>query len=306
MNESGLPQVDEVKAFLISLQSSICEGLSAIDGTDFYADHWRHDNGSGAGTSSVLADGKVIEKGGVLFSHVHGSAMPASATAKRPDLAGKSFQAMGVSLVIHPRNPFAPTAHMNVRFFVAGADTDQPVWWFGGGFDLTPYYGFSEDAVHWHKIAYQACENFDPNPYHQFKTNCDEYFYLPHRQEARGIGGLFFDDLSEPNFDACFRLIRSVGESFMPAYAPILERRKDTPYEEHHRRWQLLRRGRYVEFNLVYDRGTLFGLQSGGRTESILVSMPPMTAWQYRYEPEQGSPEQALIEEYLKPQDWLA
>lgn len=305
MSEKANLRIDQVKSFFLELQSSICENLSAIDGNKFVADHWKHENGSGSGISCVLARGPVIEKGGVLFSHVSGDSMPASATAKRSDLAGKSFQAMGVSLVIHPRNPFAPTAHMNVRFFIAGANSEDPIWWFGGGFDLTPYYGFDEDAIHWHQVAQAACEDFGSSRYREYKANCDEYFFLPHRQETRGVGGLFFDDLSDPSFDDCFSFIKNVGQAFIPAYAPILNRRKDSQYQEKHRQWQLLRRGRYVEFNLVFDRGTLFGLQSGGRTESILVSMPPLAAWEYRFEPEEGSAEYELIRDYLKPRDWL-
>lgn len=297
---------EQVALYLKSLQDAICDGLSQIDGSNFIEDAWTHHSGQGGGRTRVLADGDVIEKGGVLFSHVSGDKMPASATAKRPELAGKSFEAMGVSLVIHPRNPFAPTSHMNVRFFIAGADTDEPIWWFGGGFDLTPYYGFEEDARHWHQTAHAACQPFGENTYQEYKTWCDDYFHLPHRQEQRGIGGLFFDDLNTPDFDASFNLMRSVGDHYLPAILPILERRKDTPYEQAQRDWQLLRRGRYVEFNLVFDRGTLFGLQSGGRTESILVSMPPMVTWAYRAEPTQGTPEAELLSKYLTPRDWLS
>lgn len=297
---------DQVAQYLKSLQDSICDGLSQLDGSSFVEDAWTHHSGQGGGRTRVLADGKVIEKGGVLFSHVSGDKMPASATAKRPELAGKSFEAMGVSLVIHPRNPFAPTSHMNVRFFIAGADTDEPVWWFGGGFDLTPYYGFDEDARHWHQTAHDACQPFGESVYPKYKAWCDEYFHLPHRQEQRGIGGVFFDDLNAAGFGASFDFMRSVGDHYLPAILPILERRKDMPYEQAQRDWQLLRRGRYVEFNLVFDRGTLFGLQSGGRTESILVSMPPMAAWAYRVEPEAGSPEAELLSHYLTPRDWLS
>ncbi|RBP48903.1 oxygen-dependent coproporphyrinogen oxidase [Arenicella xantha] len=296
---------DQVANYLRSLQDSICSGLSQLDGQVFEEDAWTHTSGAGGGRTRVLSNGNVIEKGGVLFSHVHGDKLPASATQKRPELAGKRFEAMGVSLVIHPRNPFAPTSHMNVRFFIAGADTDNPIWWFGGGFDLTPYYGFSEDAVHWHKTAKQACEMLSDERYAEYKKWCDDYFYLPHRQEQRGVGGLFFDDLNAPDFDTCFSFMQSVGDHYLPAYLPILEKRHNTPYEDRHRDWQLLRRGRYVEFNLVYDRGTLFGLQSGGRTESILMSMPPMVAWAYQAQPQEGSAEHALLQDFLVAKDWL-
>lgn len=296
---------EQVLRYLTSLQDSICDGLSQVDGKSFEEDAWSHSSGAGGGRTRVLADGNVIEKGGVLFSHVHGDKLPVTATQKRPELAGKRFEAMGVSLVIHPHNPFAPTSHMNVRFFIAGADTDTPIWWFGGGFDLTPYYGFTEDAVHWHQTAKQACEHIGQERYAEYKKWCDDYFYLPHRQEARGIGGLFFDDLNSPDFSACFDFMQQVGNHYLTAYLPILERRKSTPFEEHHRQWQLLRRGRYVEFNLVFDRGTLFGLQSGGRTESILMSMPPMVSWAYQAHPEAGSAEEALLKEYLPAKDWL-
>jgi coproporphyrinogen III oxidase len=305
MSEFDTARIEEVRDFLRGLQDDICDSLSSVDGQPFVEDAWQHDNGTGGGRTRVLAGGKVIEKGGVLFSHVRGSQMPAAATNKRPELAGKKWQAMGVSLVIHPTNPFAPTSHMNVRFFVAGAETDDPVWWFGGGFDLTPYYGFVEDCQHWHRTAQHACEGFGDDVYEKYKKWCDDYFYLPHRQEPRGIGGLFFDDLNAGGFDQSFAFMRSVGEHFVPAYQPILEKRHAHKYTDAHRQWQLLRRGRYVEFNLVYDRGTLFGLQSGGRTESILMSMPPMVAWQYRVEPHQGSDEFALLNDFLTPKDWL-
>ena len=298
-------QLSAVKAYLQSLQSSICEGLSEIDGQAFESDEWQHQNGSGGGLTRVLSGGPVIEKGGVLFSHVQGNKLPPAATLKRPELAGKNFQAMGVSLVIHPVNPFAPTSHMNVRFFIAGAESEEPTWWFGGGFDLTPYYGFEEDAQHWHQTAKAACEPFGGELYEQYKNWCDEYFHLPHRNEQRGIGGLFFDDLNEPGFEQSFAFWQSIGDHFLPAYAPILKRRKDSAYTQAQRDWQLLRRGRYVEFNLVHDRGTLFGLQSGGRTESILMSMPPLAAWQYQAAPESGTEEHRLLDEFLTPRDWL-
>ena len=298
----------QVADYLRQLQDEICIGLSALECSDvslFEEDAWQHKNGSGGGRTRVFANGAVIEKGGVNFSHVCGDKLPPAATNKRPELIGKSFQAMGVSLVVHPLNPYAPTSHMNVRFFIAGADTDQPVWWFGGGFDMTPYYGFDEDARHWHQVASDACQAFGNEVYSKYKKWCDEYFYLPHRNEQRGIGGLFFDDLNDGGFEQSFAFMRSVGDHYLNAAVPILQRRKDTPYTQAHRDWQLLRRGRYVEFNLVHDRGTLFGLQSGGRTESILMSMPPMVAWQYRAEPEDGTPEAQLMNNFLSPQDWL-
>ena len=291
-----------VEHYLADLQDRICTALSALDGADFVQDRWSYEGGGG-GRSRVLSGGSVIEKGGVNFSHVHGSELPPAATQKRPELAGKAFEAMGVSLVIHPDNPFAPTSHMNVRFFIADASSDNPIWWFGGGFDLTPSYGFEEDAKHWHAIALQACG--DQAIYERYKTWCDDYFYLPHRDETRGVGGLFYDDLSEPNFEKAFSLTKSVGDNFLPAYEPIVEKRRDTPYGEQERDFQLYRRGRYVEFNLVYDRGTLFGLQSGGRTESILMSLPPEVRWRYDWQPEAGSKEAELYERYLKPQEWL-
>ena len=294
-----------VALYLKGLQDSICNKLSALDGAKFIEDEWQHTNGAGGGRTRVLAGGDVIEKGGVNFSHVFGDKLPPAATNKRPELAGKKFQAMGVSLVIHPQNPFAPTSHMNVRFFIAGADTDNPIWWFGGGFDMTPYYGFVEDAVHWHQTAKDACGSFGDDFYAQYKKWCDDYFHLPHRDEQRGIGGLFFDDLNKMGFEQSFAFMQSVGNHFIKAYLPILERRKDTPFEQAHRDWQLLRRGRYVEFNLVHDRGTLFGLQSGGRTESILMSMPPLVSWEYRANPEEGSPEAALLTDFLVAKDWL-
>lgn len=295
----------QVSDYLQTLQDSICDGLSKLDGNAFQEDAWQHKNGSGGGRTRVLAGGSVIEKGGVNFSHVSGDKLPPAATNKRPELAGKKFQAMGVSLVIHPLNPFAPTSHMNVRFFIAGAETEEPIWWFGGGFDMTPYYGFDDDAIHWHQTAYNACAPFGDDLYPKYKKWCDDYFHLPHRDEQRGVGGLFFDDLNESGFDQSFAFMRSVGDHFLDAYLPILNRRKDTTYTKANRDWQLIRRGRYVEFNLVHDRGTLFGLQSGGRTESILMSMPPMVSWQYQANPEPSSEEAALLSDYLVPKDWL-
>jgi len=296
----------QVADYLMRLQDSICRSLAEVDGAEFQEDAWQHENGSGGGRTRVLSGGDVIEKGGVNFSHVKGEQLPPAATNKRPELAGKKFEAMGVSLVIHPRNPYAPTSHMNVRFFIAGADTEKPVWWFGGGFDMTPYYGFVDDAVHWHQTAYDACQGFADGLHSKYKEWCDDYFYLPHRKEQRGIGGLFFDDLNEFGFEQSFAFMQSVGDHYIKAYKPILERRKDVEFSSRQRDWQLLRRGRYVEFNLVHDRGTLFGLQSGGRTESILMSMPPMVAWQYQAEPDAKSEEASLLNDFLKPKDWLA
>ena len=302
-------QIVTVRNYLLNLQDNICAALTKVDGSEFTEDAWQHQGSalihSGDGRTRVMADSVVIEKGGVNFSHVKGSNLPPSASAKRPELAGKAFEAMGVSLVIHPNNPFAPTSHMNVRFFVAGAETDNPIWWFGGGFDLTPYYGFDEDAKHWHQTAKKACEPFGKDVYAEYKKWCDDYFYLKHRDEQRGIGGLFFDDLNEPNFELSFAQMQSVGDHFVPAYMPILEKRKDMDFSAEQRDWQLYRRGRYVEFNLVFDRGTLFGLQSGGRTESILMSLPPLVKWEYQREIAPDSFEEKLMNVYLKPQDWI-
>ena len=304
-----MKNIDIVRDYLLNLQEQICSTLTEVDGNQFIEDAWQHSGSelihSGDGRTRVIAQSNVIEKGGVNFSHVKGSNLPPSASVKRPELAGKPFEAMGVSLVIHPQNPFAPTSHMNVRFFVAGAETDNPIWWFGGGFDLTPYYGFDEDAQHWHQTAKQACQPFGEGVYAEYKKWCDNYFYLKHRDEQRGIGGLFFDDLNEPDFEHSFAQMRSIGDHFIPAYIPILERRYQTPFNDFHRDWQLYRRGRYVEFNLVFDRGTLFGLQSGGRTESILMSLPPLVKWEYQRVVEMGSEEEKLMDIYLKPQDWV-
>jgi len=295
-----------VEAYLKSLQIRICDALSALDGgREFTTESWERPEGGG-GISRVLAEGDVIEKGGVNLSHVLGAGMPASATQHRPELAGRSFRAMGVSLVIHPRNPHAPTSHANVRMFMAEKAGEPPVWWMGGGFDLTPYYGYDEDAVSWHQTAKAACDPFGDDVYPRFKKWCDDYFFLPHRQEPRGIGGLFYDDLNEWGFDQTFAFMQSVGDSYLKAYLPILERRKDLPWTEAERQWQLYRRGRYVEFNLVYDRGTLFGLQSNGRTEAILMSLPPLVRWEYGLQPEAGSAEARLMTDYLTPRDWLA
>jgi len=294
-----------VKDYLLDLQDRICDALGAEDGSaTFREDSWEREQGGG-GRSRVLENGAVIEKGGVNFSHVFGDQLPPSATAARPELAGRSFQAMGVSLVIHPKNPYAPTSHANVRFFVAEKDGEEPVWWFGGGFDLTPYYGFEEDVVHWHQTARDACEPFGSEIYPEFKAWCDDYFYLKHRDEPRGVGGLFFDDLNRFDFDTSFALMRSVGDAYVPAYQPILARRKDHDYGERERQFQLYRRGRYVEFNLVYDRGTIFGLQSGGRTESILMSLPPLVRWDYDYHPGPDSAEIELYQKFLIHREWV-
>lgn len=295
-----------VKAYLMQLQDNICAELAKADGgTEFKQDEWTREEGGG-GRSRVIENGQIFEKGGVNFSHVSGAAMPASATAHRPELAGRSFEAMGVSLVIHPNNPYVPTSHANVRFFIAEKPGADPVWWFGGGYDLTPYYGNEEDCRSWHETARQACEPFGDEVYERYKKWCDDYFYLKHRQEARGVGGLFFDDLNEWGFDRSFEFMKAVGDSYTEAYLPIVERRKDQPFTEREREFQLYRRGRYVEFNLVWDRGTLFGLQTGGRTESILMSMPPLVRWEYDYQPEPGSAEAELTEKYLPARDWLA
>lgn len=294
-----------VQQFLQQLQDNICHSLEQADGkAHFVEDAWQRAEGGG-GKSRVLTGGAVFEQAGVNYSHVFGANMPASATAHRPELAGRSFNACGVSLVIHPNNPYLPTTHANVRFFIAEKPGEAPVWWFGGGFDLTPYYPFEEDVVHWHQTAKAAVDPFGAQYYPAYKKWCDDYFYLKHRGETRGVGGLFFDDLNQPGFEQSFALMQAVGEAFIPAYLPIVEKRKATPYSERERQFQLYRRGRYVEFNLVYDRGTLFGLQSGGRTESILMSMPPLVRWQYGYQPEADSAEAQLYQRYLQPQDWL-
>ncbi len=299
------PDLEQVKQYLLELQDRICDDLAQLDGRAFQEDQWQRPEGGG-GRSRVLENGKRFEKAGINFSHVHGDQLPPSASASRPELAGRSFEAMGVSLVIHPHNPYVPTSHANVRFFLAEKPGAEPVWWFGGGFDLTPYYGFEQDAIHWHSLAKQACEAFGPECYPRYKQWCDDYFYLKHRQEPRGIGGLFFDDLNDWGFERSFAFMRSVGDHYLPAYTPIVERRMDLAYGEREREFQLYRRGRYVEFNLVYDRGTLFGLQSGGRTESILMSLPPLVRWQYDWQPEAGSEEARLYEEFLRPRDWLS
>ncbi|MBT3045202.1 MAG: oxygen-dependent coproporphyrinogen oxidase, partial [Candidatus Thiodiazotropha endolucinida] len=303
------PDKQQVKEYLLQLQQTICCALEEEDGkARFFQDSWQREPGAhlgGGGISAVLQEGEVFEQAGVNFSHVTGDQLPGSATAHRPELAGRAFEAMGVSLVIHPNNPYVPTSHANIRFFIAEKADQAPVWWFGGGFDLTPYYGNDEDCRHWHKMANLACRPFGEDVYAKYKAWCDDYFYLKHRQEPRGIGGLFFDDLNEWEFEKCFDFMQSVGDHYLLAYMPIVKRRRDTEYGERERNFQLYRRGRYVEFNLVYDRGTLFGLQSGGRTESILMSLPPLVRWQYNWQPEPGSAEAVLYDRYLKPREWL-
>ncbi|CAK9885579.1 MAG: Oxygen-dependent coproporphyrinogen-III oxidase [Candidatus Erwinia impunctatus] len=297
--------IANVEQFLLGLQDSICEALAGIDGhATFTEDCWQRPAGGG-GRSKVLRNGRLFEQAGVNFSHVHGNELPASATAHRPELAGRHFQAMGVSLVVHPENPYLPTSHANVRFFIAEKAGAAPVWWFGGGFDLTPYYGFEEDARHWHQTARSLCQPFGDETYKRYKTWCDDYFYLRHRDEQRGIGGIFFDDLNTPDFDSCFRFMQAVGDGYLTAYLPIIEKRQHIPWGERERQFQLYRRGRYVEFNLVWDRGTLFGLQTGGRTESILMSMPPLVRWEYDYQPEPGSAEEALYQKFLPVREWV-
>lgn len=300
------PDIQAVKDYLLDLQTRITSGLADEDGkATFQEDRWEREEGGG-GRSRVLSEGAVFEQAGVNFSHVTGGRLPAAATAARPELAGRSFEALGVSLVIHPRNPYVPTSHANVRLFVATHPREAPIWWFGGGFDLTPYYGYEEDAVHWHRVAHEACAPFGEGVYERYKHWCDEYFYLRHRGEPRGIGGLFFDDLNEWGFERSFEFMRSVGDHYLPAYRPIVAKRKDTPWGERERDFQLYRRGRYVEFNLIYDRGTVFGLQSGGRTESILMSLPPLVKWRYNWRPEPGTDEDRLYRDFLRPRDWLA
>ncbi len=294
-----------VRTYLQQLQAQICHELEQLDGlAQFQLDEWQRAEGGG-GATRVLTDGAVFEQAGVNFSEVSGAQLPPSATAHRPELAGCRWRALGVSLVVHPRNPYIPTSHANVRFFMAERADGQSVWWFGGGFDLTPFYPNDDDILHWHQVAADLCAPFGSDYYPKYKQWCDEYFYLKHRQETRGVGGLFFDDLNEESFEHCFAFMRAVGDGFMAAYGPIVRRRCVQPYGERQRQFQLYRRGRYVEFNLVFDRGTLFGLQSGGRTESILMSMPPLARWQYHYQPDLGS-EEAQLAAYLIPQDWLA
>ncbi len=303
----SVPDINVVRHYLLELQDRICQQLEAVDGgAQFIEDNWqREGSGGGGGRTRVLTEGAVFEQGGVNFSQVTGDSLPPSATASRPELAGRSFEALGVSLVIHPHNPYVPTSHANVRFFLAEKEGEQPIWWFGGGYDLTPYYGVEDDVVAWHRTAKEACDPFGKHVYAEYKKWCDDYFFLKHRNEPRGVGGLFFDDLNEGGFEHCFNLMKSIGDSYTKAYLPIVQKRKDTKFGQRERDFQLYRRGRYVEFNLVYDRGTLFGLQSGGRTESILMSLPPLVKWQYNWQPDVGSAEDKLYQDFLKPRDWL-
>jgi coproporphyrinogen III oxidase len=295
--------IEAARRWFVSLQDSIVAGLEAIDGKPFRRDEWTRPEGGG-GISRLIEEGDVLERGGVNFSDVRGTRLPPSATASRPELVGRSWEAMGVSLVLHPRNPYAPTVHLNVRMFVAQKRGAEPVWWFGGGMDLTPYYGFEEDAVHFHRACREALAPFGSDLHPKYKRWCDDYFFLKHRREPRGVGGIFYDDLAEGGFERCFALTRAVGEQFLPAYGPILSRRKDLPFGERERDFQCYRRGRYVEFNLVWDRGTLFGLQSNGRTEAILMSLPPLVKWRYDWQPAPGSPEERLYTDFLVPRNW--
>ena len=299
------PDVPAVRAFFLDLQAALVTALERVDGAAFRRDEWVREAGGG-GVSMALENGRVLERAGVLFSHVTGDALPPSATASRPRLAGRAFEALGVSLVVHPRNPYAPTVHLNVRHFVAQADDSRAAaWWFGGGMDLTPIYGFVDDARHFHRVCRDALAPFGSDLYPRMKQDCDRYFFLRHRQEARGIGGIFYDDYAEGGFARAFAMTKTVGERFVDAYVPILERRRDVPYGERERAFQAYRRGRYVEFNLVWDRGTLFGLQSNGRTEAILLSMPPSAAWRFDWAPEPGSAEARLYTDFLPPRDWI-
>ena len=299
--------IEQVEKYLLNLQNDICEEFGGLDTkSSFDKDVWEREDGRGSGITRVITNGSLFEKGGVNFSIISGDTMPKSATELRPELAGRKYTALGISLVLHPENPFIPTTHANVRFFIAENEEEEPLWWFGGGFDLTPYYGFEEDAIHWHKIASKACEPFGEKVYEKYKKWCDDYFYLSHRDEQRGIGGLFFDDLNEGGFDSCFEFMKSIGNHFVEAYKPIVLKRQETPYTEKQKDFQLYRRGRYVEFNLVQDRGTLFGLQSGGRTESILMSMPPKVKWIYQFNISANSEEEKLTNYYLKPRDWIS
>jgi len=299
------PSSAPVIAYLRGLHNRICDAIEAADGhAKFQRDAWSRPGGGG-GESRVLKEGAVFEQAGIGFSHVMGDKLPPSATAQRPEMAGASWEAAGISLVFHSRNPYVPTTHANVRFFIANKPGMESAWWFGGGFDLTPFYPFDEDVLHWHRVAHDACAPFGDDVYARYKKWCDEYFFLKHRNETRGVGGLFFDDLHEWGFDECFAFQQSVGDKFLDAYIPIVERRKNTSYQERERQFQLYRRGRYVEFNLVYDRGTLFGLQSNGRTESILMSLPPLVRWEYNWQPAENSPEENLYKNYLRARDWL-
>ena len=298
--------IDLVKKYLIELQQSICSEVELIEGgAKFAQDSWTRDDKRGSGLTNILSNGNIFEKGGINYSIITGDKMPKSATALRPELEGRKYTALGVSLVLHPENPFIPTAHANVRFFIAEEQGKNPIWWFGGGFDLTPYYGFDEDAVHWHQTAKKACMPFGEDVYPKYKKWCDDYFYLGHRDEQRGIGGLFFDDFNSGSFDECFDFMKSVGNHFSEAYLPIVRKRMGTPYTGNEKDFQLYRRGRYVEFNLIHDRGTLFGLQSGGRTESILMSLPPTVKWSYQFKAKPDSEEEKLTSYFLKPRNWV-
>jgi coproporphyrinogen III oxidase len=298
--------IEQVEKYLLSLQNDICEEFGALDSkSNFDKDVWQRNDGRGRGITRVISDGSLFEKGGVNFSIISGEKMPKSATELRPELEGRKYTALGVSLVLHPNNPFVPTTHANVRFFIAEKQDKEPIWWFGGGFDLTPYYGFEEDAIHWHTVARNACKPFGKSVYEKYKKWCDDYFYLNHRDEQRGVGGLFFDDLNEEGFDTCFEFMKSVGSHFCEAYKPIVLKRQGMSFTEKQREFQLFRRGRYVEFNLIQDRGTLFGLQSGGRTESILMSLPPLVKWAYQYSIEPNSEEEKLTSYFLKPRNWI-
>ncbi len=302
-----MQMIEQVKKYLLNLQNDICEEFGELDPkSNFDKDIWKREDGRGSGITRVISNGSVFEKGGVNYSIISGDKMPVSATAIRPELEGRNYTALGVSLVLHPDNPFIPTAHANVRFFIAEEEGKKPIWWFGGGFDLTPYYGFEEDAVYWHRVAKNTCKPFGDEIYPKYKKWCDDYFYLSHRDEQRGVGGLFFDDLNEGGFDACFEFMKSVGDHFSKAYAPIVQKRIGTSFTEKHKEFQLYRRGRYVEFNLIQDRGTLFGLQSGGRTESILMSLPPIVKWSYQHTIEPNSEEEKLTKYFLKPRDWIS
>lgn len=307
MSTYNPPNIQAIKDYLLQLQEEICHALQSIEREARFVHYaWERPHGGGGGNTSVLSDGQIIEKCGVNFSHVHGEQLPPAAIHQRSELAGCPFQAMGLSIIVHPRNPYAPTSHFNLRFFTAKKSSSDPVWWFGGGFDLTPYYGFIEDCIHWHNTAKQACQPFGEDVYPLYKKWADDYFYIKHREEARGIGGIFFDDLNAWGFPTCFNFARSVGSHFLPAYLPILIQRSQHPYGQRERDFQAYRRGRYVEFNLVYDRGTLFGLQFGGRTESILISLPPEVRWRYDWRPPAQSDEARLYSDFLAPRDWVA
>ncbi len=301
-----MQMIEQVKKYLLNLQNDICEEFGKLDSiSNFDTDIWKREDGRGNGITRVISDGSLFEKGGVNYSIITGDKMPKSATALRPELEGRKYTALGISLVLHPDNPFIPTTHANVRFFIAEEKGKDPIWWFGGGFDLTPYYGFDEDAIHWHQTAKNACMSFGDKTYQDYKKWCDDYFYLNHRDEQRGIGGLFFDDLNKGGFDQCFEFMKSVGNHFSKAYLPIVKKRMNTSYTDKQKEFQLFRRGRYVEFNLIQDRGTLFGLQSGGRTESILMSLPPSVKWSYQHKIDPNSNEEKLTSYFLKPKDWV-